>query len=442
LANRRLFQLKLEEALEHAQATQGSAGLLLLDLDHFKQINDTLGHDAGDMLLKMFAERLQSVMRPGDTIARFGGDEFALIISDLEGEQRLANVSQSILDRLREPFVHDGRVLDCRASIGASIYPADGLTSEALLKNADMALYSAKAAGRGTSIKFEPQLREEMQRRNTMIQLARNAVRYERIVPHYQPKLGLADGSVIGFEALLRWRDPNGRIHQPSTIEAAFEDLELAARISETMIERTIADMRRWLDDGILFGHVAVNAAAAEFRQDDFAERLLDRLQRADISTDYFQLEVTETVFLGRGAEFVHRALGLLSSAGIKIALDDFGTGYASLRHLKEFPVDIMKIDRSFVRDMLVDPSDEAIIRAVINLGRNLAIEVVAEGIETQEQAKHLIEIGCNHGQGFLFSEAVPADRVPSLVLAFGSRSALAGATSSSQGLRLISNSG
>jgi EAL domain-containing protein (putative c-di-GMP-specific phosphodiesterase class I) len=177
-----------------------------------------------------------------------------------------------------------------------------------------------------------------------------------------------------------------------------------------------IADMRGWLDRGVAFQSVAVNAAAAEFRRDNFAERVLEQLHRADIPTRYFQLEVTETVFLGRGAEYVHRALALLSQRGIKIALDDFGTGYASLRHLKQFPVDIIKIDQSFVRDMEVDPGDEAIIRAVINLGRSLGIKVVAEGIEREEQARRLLELDCDFGQGFLFSKAVPASRVPSLV--------------------------
>jgi EAL domain-containing protein (putative c-di-GMP-specific phosphodiesterase class I) len=249
-----------------------------------------------------------------------------------------------------------------------------------------------------------------------MLQLAREAIRCDRLLPYYQPKLDLESGSVIGFEALLRWRDPRGGIHLPSTVHAAFEDLDVAAAISDRMIERVIADMRVWLDRGTEFQHVAVNASAAEFRRDDFAERVLEQLRAASIPTSRFQLEVTETVFLGRGAESVHRALGLLSANGVQIALDDFGTGYASLRHLKDFPVDIIKIDRSFVRDMGTDPGDEAIIRAVINLGRSLGIKIVAEGIEKPVQADGLIELGCDFGQGFLFSKAVPASRVPGLV--------------------------
>ena len=419
LANRSLFQEQLDLAIQSASADGGAVGLLLLDLDHFKQINDTLGHDAGDMLLRMFAERVRSVVRANDTVARFGGDEFAVVLPDVPGELSLIQVSRSIHESLREPFVHAGRILDCRVSIGASMFPMHGRTSEALLKNADIALYGAKAAGRGTVTMFEPRMRDDVQRRVSMVQLARDALREDRIIPYYQPKLDLSRRAIIGFEALLRWRTETGRIGEPAAIAAAFEDAEVAAAISDRMIDRVIADMRTWIDRGIDFRSVAVNASAAEFRRDNFAERVIDELQAAHIPTSCFQIEVTETVFLGRGAEYVHRALALLNARGVKIALDDFGTGYASLRHLKQFPVDIIKIDRSFVRDMDVDPGDEAIIRAVVNLGRSLGIKVVAEGIETQQQSARLVGLECDFGQGFLFSKAVAASRVPALVSRF-----------------------
>jgi EAL domain-containing protein (putative c-di-GMP-specific phosphodiesterase class I) len=295
-------------------------------------------------------------------------------------------------------------MLDCRASMGASMFPMHGRTSKALMKNADIALYAAKAAGRGTVALFEPHMRDDVRRRTSMVQLARDALRDDRVVPYYQPKLDLARRAIVGFEALLRWRSEGGRIGEPAAIEAAFEDVEVAAAISDRMLDRVIADVRGWLDKGIEFQHVAINSSAAEFRRDNFAERLLEQLRVARVPTRYFQLEVTETVFLGRGAEYVHRALALLSARGVKIALDDFGTGYASLRHLKEFPVDIIKIDQSFVRDMDVDAGDEAIVRAVLNLGRSLGIKVVAEGIETEQQAARLIELDCDFGQGFLYA--------------------------------------
>jgi diguanylate cyclase (GGDEF)-like protein/PAS domain S-box-containing protein len=416
LANRGLFQERLDAAVHKAAESGRAVGLLLLDMDHFKQINDSLGHDAGDMLLKTFAERLKGVVRDADTVARFGGDEFAVILPELDGEHTLLAVGRAIQEQLREPFVHAGRILDCRVSIGACIFPEHGKTPEVLLKNADIALYATKAAGRGAVTVFEPHMRENVHRRGSMIQLARAAISDDRIIPYYQPKLDIGTRSLVGFEALLRWRMPNGRIGHPAAVEAAFEDSEVAAQISDRMIERVIADVRYWLDRGIDFKNVAVNASAAEFRRDNFAERVLEQLARADIPTRCFQLEVTETVFLGRGAEYVHRALALLNMRGVKIALDDFGTGYASLRHLKQFPVDTIKIDQSFVRDMAEDPNDEAIIRAVINLGSSLGIKVVAEGIENDAQANRLLALDCDFGQGFLFSRAVPASRVPALV--------------------------
>jgi len=437
LANRSLFHDKLDAAIEKARDGGNTVGLLLLDMDHFKQINDSLGHDAGDMLLKMFAKRLRGVVRHCDTVARFGGDEFAVVLPEIEGEEALLKVSRAIQQRLREPFIHAGRILDSSVSIGASLFPEHGHTPAELLKSSDLALYAAKAAGRGRVTLFEPLMREDMQRRASMIQLARHAIEDDRIVPYYQPKLDLAGRSLAGFEALLRWRMPNGRIGSPAQIEAAFEDPEVAAQISDRMIERVIADMRGWLDKGIGFQTVAVNAAAAEFRRDDFAERVVAQLRQARIPAECFQLEVTESVFLGRGAEYVHRALAVLSEHGVGIALDDFGTGYASLRHLKQFPVDIIKIDQGFVRDMEVDPGDEAIVRAVINLGRSFGIGIVAEGIEQEAQAARLLEMGCDFGQGFLFARAVPAIRVPALVERWPARTPAL----RDRDLRLVANS-
>jgi diguanylate cyclase (GGDEF)-like protein/PAS domain S-box-containing protein len=419
LPNRASFQDHLAEAAAQARATGSRFGLLLLDVDDFKQVNDSMGHDAGDALLKSIASRLELPSVRPQAVARLGGDEFAVLLEGIENIAELGAHAEVILARMKEPLVHGGRVLDCHVTIGAAIFPDDGATQDEVLKSADIALYVAKATARGALTTFEPAHRDGMRERANMVSLARCALQDGRIVPYYQPKLALDDRRIDGFEALLRWQHPTRGIQLPATIAAAFEDLDVSTALSRNMIDQVIGDMRRWLDQGVAFGHVAVNAAAAEFRSDNFAEGVLARLHAAGVPTSHFQLEVTETVFLGKGAEYVDRALKLLNKEGVRIALDDFGTGYASLRHLKQFPVHVMKIDQGFVKAMGANAEDEAIISAVLNLGKSLNIDVVAEGIETTGQERRLRELGCEYGQGFLYSEAVAAGFVPELLRKF-----------------------
>ncbi len=416
LPNRRYFQSRLDEVLVRAAAQGANVGLLQLDVDDFKQTNDALGHDAGDALLKTFTQRLQGATQGNEMVARLGGDEFAIIVPNLTDSRPLSRIVEDIQAQLAEPFVYQGRVFDCRASIGEAIYPQHGETVDDLMKSTDIALYAAKTSGRGHVRSFHPSMRADMHKRLDMVDRARTALKVDLIFPYYQPKIDFRTGAPAGFEALLRWQDPNGRIQPPAAIAAAFEDMDVAQALSERMQLRVLADMRRWLDDDIDFGHVAINASAAEFRQNDFAERLLNRVRAAGVPTSQIELEVTETVFLGRGAEYVDRALHLLSVEGMRIALDDFGTGYASLSHLKQFPVDVIKIDQSFVRNINIDPDDSAIIKALIGLGKSLSIRIVAEGIETHAQSAFLAENGCDYGQGYLFSKAVAAAEVPELI--------------------------
>ncbi|HEX8585738.1 MAG TPA: EAL domain-containing protein [Allosphingosinicella sp.] len=415
LPNRLLFQERLDE-IAAAGAPDSGFALLLLDVDDFKRVNDTLGHDAGDSLLCAFAERLRSAIRADDFVARLGGDEFAVILNGVTSSEEIATAGEAIITELRRPHIHSGRILDFNASIGASLFPIHGTARTELLKHADIALYVAKASWRGNLRIFDAGMRSEMQTRLSMLGIAREALKKDLIVPFYQPKIDLRSGEVAGFEALLRWRHATRGIQTPDSITAAFEDLSTAAAISDRMIDKVIADMRIWLDAGLPFGHVAINAAAAEFRKAEFAESLLERLHRAGIPAERLQLEVTETVFLGRGADYVERALKTLSRAGVQIALDDFGTGYASLSHLKQFPVDVLKIDRSFVSELGVNADAAAIIGAVITLGHSLDIEVVAEGIETPDQAQRLTGKGCHYGQGHLYSPAIPAEQVPEII--------------------------
>jgi diguanylate cyclase (GGDEF)-like protein/PAS domain S-box-containing protein len=416
LPNRAHFQMHLDRHVH--MAGQESFALFILDLDNFKAVNDTLGHDAGDCLLRTVADRLPKALRHGDIVARLAGDEFAVIAPGVSSEQGAVAIAERIFAELREPWVYGGRLGECRVSIGASLAPRHGDSSEGLLKHADIALYEAKSRGKGQIAVFRPSMKSAVEKRNRQISLARQALNRDSIIPYYQPKVELAAGRIAGFEALLRWRHPTQGVQKPHTIQAAFEDLELASEITECMLNHVLLDMRRWLDRGLSFGHVAINVTAADLKREDFADGLLGKLAAHGLPHDCLQAEITETVFLGRGAEYVERALRLLHDAGIRVALDDFGTGYASLSHLKQFPVDIVKIDRSFLHDFDRDPQNQAIINTVISLGHSLDIGIVAEGIETCEQERHLLARGCTYGQGFLYGKAVPAQRVPRLVTA------------------------
>ena len=419
LPNRALFQRTLDLSLANARESGTAVTVLMMDLDDFKRTNDALGHDAGDALLTEFAVRLKATVRSDDMVARLGGDEFAVLLQGASQPDEVEAVVQSIFAGLEAPCLFDNKLLDIRTSIGASTFPQHGGTGTELLKHADTALYVAKASGRGVLRIFHPAMRADAQKRLNMLQIARDAIREDRIVAAYQPKVDLRTGSLDGFEALLRWQHPTKGLQTPDTITAAFKDGVLAAEISDLMINSVIADMRRWADAGIRFGNVAVNAAAAEFRSGTFAEKLLEGLHRAKLPNSCLQLEVTETVFLGRGAEHVEETLRLLSKEGIEIALDDFGTGYASLSHLNKFPVDIIKIDRSFIEKLGSSDHDAAIVRAVIKLGHSLGIKIVAEGIETQGQSQFLRKHRCHAGQGYLFGKAVPAHVLPDMILSW-----------------------
>ena len=416
LANRRLFRERLQQALDEGSGAPPVTGLLVMDLDHLKQINDRFGHDAGDALLKEFAQRLRSVAGPDDTVARLGGDEFAVLLPGIAGEKDVAAMAAAILARMQEPLKRDGKLLDCRTSIGGALSVGFDMSPEELQKQADLALYRSKTSGRGSFKMFVATMREESQRTASALEVAARAVASDWIVPFYQPKVLLASGTIGGFEALLRWHHPRNGIQSPEKIAAAFEDTELGTAIGERMRACIFRDIRRWLDEGLAVGRIAVNASAAEFRRDNYAERVLEDLRRMDVPADCLEVEVTESVFLGSGAEYVERALRTLCAEGVTIALDDFGTGYASLSHLKRFPVDVIKIDRSFVNGLETDADDTAIVRALLSLGRNLGIEVVAEGVETAFQATLLQRMSCDLVQGYHYGRPMPAEDVPAFV--------------------------
>ena len=410
LPNRRAFQNRLHAASLRAMSSDSKVGLLLIDLDHFKTVNDSLGHPVGDALLKEFGTRLQSCIRSSDFVARIGGDEFAIVMEGVSGSGDLITIGDSISQRLKLPINIQGRVLSGGASIGGAVFPHDANTANELFKLADTALYSLKASGRGGTKLFESYMREEAQRVASQLSLARVALSEESVRPFYQAKMNLQSGRFEGLEALLRWEHPHKGIQLPETIEEAFKDYELGSKIGDLMQHKVFSDIRTWTRQGLRFGRVSVIASPVEFLRDDFAERLLERLLRHEVAPSMLEIEVTEHVLMERGSEYVARALTVLKAQGVRIALDDFGTGHSSLSHLRDYPVDIVKIDRSFVSQLGSNPEIEAIVSAVIHLCTSLGLQSVAEGVETVEQAELLKSQGCHLGQGFLFGRPWEAD--------------------------------
>ncbi|MPR06697.1 bifunctional diguanylate cyclase/phosphodiesterase [Microvirga tunisiensis] len=416
LPNRNLFQRRLEMALTAAKQSGTSVSLLLIDLDDFKDINDTLGHDAGDALLHETARRLSGMVRGCDTVARIGGDEFAVLVVDplkLENATRLGTL---IADMLRQPFTYQKRTLVSRVSIGIAAFPDHDGTPAELVKDADIAMYQAKSQGRNRVITYSPEMRRVIEQRVSLGRGMREAIANDEVLPFYQPKVSLSTGEIVGLEALARWKHPTKGILTPSFFGAVFEDHEIAASIGKLLTSKIAADVRQWLDDDLPFGRIALNLSPAEFGQTGLVDNMLRTLDWLKVPPTVFEVEVTETVLLGRNSNNVSSALAQFREHGVQIALDDFGTGYASLTHLKQFPVDHIKIDRSFVRDLEQDSDDEAIIAAVIGLGRSLQLQVTAEGVETHGQARRLRELGCDHAQGYLYAKPMAASQIPDLL--------------------------
>jgi diguanylate cyclase (GGDEF)-like protein/PAS domain S-box-containing protein len=424
LYNRVLFNAQLTQSLEKALQSLRRLGVLLVDIDHFKEVNDQLGHHAGDALLRHYADRLRATLPPEAIIARLGGDEFAVLFPDVRDHHELTAWAEQIL-HLHQPIDFEGRSIDCHSSIGAAMFPEHGTHASELLRHADVALYAAKEAGRANALVFEATMQDEVRERTAMVNRARTAAKEGDILAFYQPKVSLETGDLIGFEALLRWRDAAGRIHAPASIMAAFEDREVADMLGQTMLDHVIADITRWRAMGLAYGSVAINAAPAEFRQTNFAPRLIKCMEDAGLSASDIEVEITEGVFLGRRSDHTRNAIAMLDEFGTRIVLDDFGTGFASLTHLRALPVDTLKIDRSFISDITKFSGDAAIVSAIINLGRNLGIKVVAEGLETIEQVETLRDFGCEQAQGYYFGVPTPAMKIPELIRAWTGRAPL-----------------
>ena len=422
LPNRRNFMQKLEDALYPRNAR---GAILLIDLDNFKHINDRDGHDAGDALLRAFGRRLDFLVGRQASVARLGGDEFAVLIPGVDTADAEAR-ARSLLSELRDPVFVLGHLITVRLSAGLTTYPDDGRHAIELMKNADLAMYAAKEGGRNILVRYTADIRRETERKLRVCFDVQKALGTEELVPYYQPKVSLKTGAIVGFEALLRWNHPEG-LRTPGTILPAFDVPELSRGICNRMLDRVIDDMAKWEARGIPYGRVAFNASSSEFVGFDLAGTVLERLAKANLPSARIGVEVTETVFLGNDSGAIVSLLRQLHEAGVEIALDDFGTGFASLTHLQTYPVDVIKIDQSFIRTLLSDSGSQTITSVVLGLGRGLGMKVVAEGVETAEQLRYLETAGCDEVQGYYFSRPMPAEEVPDFIGNWRERAELAG---------------
>ena len=417
LPNRLLFTARLEHGLERARRDKRSLAVLFIDLDLFKHINDSLGHPVGDDLLKKVAERLKQQLRDEDTVARLGGDEFTVLLEDLSDPQQAGNVALKLVECLSRPYPIDNHDLHVTASIGISVYPSDGDTVERLLRNADAAMYQAKARGRNGYQYYTEEMTSVAVRRVLLENSLRQALQLEQFVVYYQPKFCLNKGRLIGTEALVRWRHPEMGLVPPDSFIPLAEDTGLIVSIGAWVLETACHQLRAWQQAGIEAGTVAVNLSGEQLKRGDLVATVKQALQLSGIDASSLELEITEGFIMDQ-AEQAIAVLSELRALGVTLSIDDFGTGYSSLSYLKKLPINNLKIDRSFVRDIPEDANDEAIARAIIALAGNLQLDVVAEGIETREQIEFLRREGCRKGQGYLFSPPLSADDLTDKLIA------------------------
>lgn len=416
LANRRLFREELSAFMNAAAESDGGFALGIIDIDKFKEINDTLGHDSGDVVLAEIAKRLASAVGKNNFVARLGGDEFVFVI---EGAKTIDDVRMpltALFSAVAEPIDLNGSPRQCSISCGITIFPIDAKKTTDLLKSADLALYCAKSRGRGRYEVFQPDMRRSLDRSIRIRREISAALENDELCLYYQPVVKTCKKAISGVEALLRWRHPQQGILPPGAFLDAFEDPALGAAIGVRVLDAAVQQAGAWNKAGVEFGYVAINVISVDFATGDFAERLDGLLAKWGVTPQQITIEVTEGMFLGGGAETVKRGLEELHELGVKIALDDFGTGYASLTHIKKFPIDCLKIDRSFVQDMEADRHSLSIVKAVLQLARSLDLQVVAEGIETESQRRLLEILGCRFIQGYLIAKPLPASEISDFV--------------------------
>lgn len=411
LPNRSLFYDRLDQALAQASRHDHPLSLLFLDLDRFKDVNDTLGHDAGDRLLQAVAERLRACVRQSDTVARLGGDEFVVLLTSVKTERDGVTVAEKILELLAEPVSLDGKTVFTSTSIGVVMYPHDGRNAETLLRHADMAMYAAKEKGRNNFQFFSEEMNRNAYDRHMLEHRLREAIEKEHFQVYYQPQWDMQTRSLIGLEALVRWIDPEEGMISPARFIPVAEETGLIRPLGEWVLRSACAQVQAWHKEGFPQVRVGVNISGRQFRQPDLVAMIDRILAETGLPAEFLELELTES-YLMEDAEATNRILAFLKVRGIDLAIDDFGTGYSSLNYLKNFPIDRIKIDQSFIRDVTGSRDDAAIVEAIIGMAQSLELDVIAEGVETAEQLKFLQSRGCQEMQGYFFARPMPVDEV------------------------------
>ncbi len=415
LPNRTLFRDRLTHAMAQADRYQQKLAVLFLDLDRFKAINDTLGHNVGDQLLRIAADRLQSCVRDCDTVARLGGDEFTVIVEDVGDRETAAIVAQKIIDTFSQPFNLHGHEVFVTTSVGITLYPDDDEHIDALLRNADAAMYRAKECGRNNYQFYVPEMNVRARERLMLENALRRALVREEFTLYYQPRVDLHSGRVIGAEALLRWRHPELGLVPPAEFVPILEETGMIIPVGEWVLREACRQNRAWQDKGLSPVRMAVNLSVRQFVQKDLAGLVGLVLTETGLAAPYLELEITEELLLEHSAAN-SETLDRLRDLGVHISIDDFGTGYSSLSYLKRLPIHTLKIDKSFVRDITLDADGAAIVSAIIAMACNLRLNVLAEGVETDAQLAFLRAQGCNEIQGYSFSHPLPADEFERLL--------------------------
>ena len=408
LPNRASLMERLELILTAARRKQTFVAVIFIDLDHFKTVNDSLGHHAGDALLKVIAGRLKSCLRDADTVARLGGDEFLVVVPDLREPQAVGQVADKIIEVVSESCMIEGQTLSISPSIGISIFPRDGNNADDLIKNADAAMYLAKEHGRSNYQFFTPRLNNLAFEALSIESSLRDAIKQNEFVLHYQPQARIQGGQIVAAEAVIRWHHPEEGIIMPDKFISVAEQRGLIIPIGAWVLEEACRQNKAWQDEGLPPFPVVVNLSAVQFKRRDLVRDVAQVLERTGLDGRYLELEVTESVLMEDVSTLTHTLMSL-RDIGVKIAIDDFGTGYSSLSYLKRFPIDKLKIDRSFIQDLPHDPDDLAITAAIISMAQSLKIKTLAEGVENAEQFAYLRERGCDEVQGYYVSRPLPA---------------------------------